>query len=152
MAARRRASAGLRVVTGCCVAVYSHKRQRRRHRRGTDEPPPSLSCGRHFARTGRRVQNNDRVGGARNHDRRPGKGRQHPRTKSESPLRDREDGYGNDVPMETRERFPQRLGNLAHARFPHSHNRSPSYWTGKTKQNRTAINPHSVSIAAPVRW
>ena len=74
MAARRRASAGLRVVTGRRVAVYSHKRPRRRHRRGTDEPPPSLSCGRHFARTGRRVQNNDRVGGARNHDRRPGKG------------------------------------------------------------------------------
>jgi hypothetical protein len=28
----------------------------------------------------------------------------------------------NDVPMETQERFPQGLGNLAqHARFPHSH-------------------------------
>jgi len=33
-----------------------------------------------------------------------------------------QDGCGNDVPMETPERFPQGLGNLAQtARFPHSH-------------------------------
>ena len=36
-----------------------------------------------------------------------------------------ETGYGNAGTMETTERFPQRLGNLAHhARFPHSHSRS----------------------------
>ena len=34
----------------------------------------------------------------------------------------REDGCGNVVPMETKKRFPQGLGNLAqNARFPHSH-------------------------------
>ena len=33
-------------------------------------------------------------------------------------------GCGNAGPMETTERFPQRLGNLAqNARFPHSHSR-----------------------------
>ena len=33
--------------------------------------------------------------------------------------------YGNAVPMETPNRFPQALGNLAQgARFPHSHNGS----------------------------
>jgi hypothetical protein len=35
---------------------------------------------------------------------------------------DGEDGCGNGVPMETKKRFPQGLGNLAqNARFPHSH-------------------------------
>ena len=37
----------------------------------------------------------------------------------------RDIGYGNAGAMETTERFPQRLGNLAqNARFPHSHSRS----------------------------
>jgi hypothetical protein len=32
------------------------------------------------------------------------------------------DGYANDRPMETPNRFPQGVGNLAkNARFPHSH-------------------------------
>ena len=35
-----------------------------------------------------------------------------------------ESGYGNAGAMETTERFPPRLGNLAqNARFPHSHSR-----------------------------
>ena len=69
-------------------------------------------------RTARLIKN-DRVGGARNGDRQADKGTAAPEFRS---LIEREDGYGNDVAMETQERFPQRLGNLAyHARFPHSH-------------------------------
>jgi hypothetical protein len=37
---------------------------------------------------------------------------------------EREDGCGNDVPVESKKRFPQGLGNLAqNARFPHFHSR-----------------------------
>src|SRR3989338_1675463 len=75
-------------------------------------------------RTGQQITN-DRVGGARNDDRQAGKGPASPSDRPRSPSRTPEDGCGNDVPMETTERFPQGLGNLAqHARFPHSHSRS----------------------------
>jgi hypothetical protein len=50
-----------------------------------------------------------------------------PRIRSKATCDD-EDGYGNAVPMESKKRFPQRLGNLAqNARFPHFHSRSSSY-------------------------
>jgi hypothetical protein len=62
----------------------------------------------------------DRGGGARTDDRPPGKGGAPP-TFAHDGEHD-EDGCGNGVPMETNERFPQGLGNLAtNARFPHSH-------------------------------
>jgi hypothetical protein len=49
-----------------------------------------------------------------------------------------EDGYGNDVPMETKRRFPQGLGNLAkNARFPHSHSRSSSFLRKERQRTKT---------------
>lgn len=63
----------------------------------------------------------DRTGASRNADRPAGKGPASPMSD------DRGGGCGNDVPMETTERFPQGLGNLAQtARFPHSHSRFSS--------------------------
>jgi hypothetical protein len=54
-----------------------------------------------------------------------------------------EDGYGNDAPMEIKERFPQPLGNLAeNARFPHSHSRL-SYFDQEEQKTRTADAPMS---------
>ena len=56
-----------------------------------------------------------------------------------------EDGCGNAVPMETRERFPQGLGNLAaHARFPHSH--KPIILRGEERQK----NPEPVTKVSPI--
>ena len=50
----------------------------------------------------------------------------------------RESGYGHAGAMETTERFPQRLGNLAHdARFPHSHSRSISLSHKKKRKRKT---------------
>jgi hypothetical protein len=50
--------------------------------------------------------------------------------------RERENGCGNDDPMETQKRFPQGLGNLAqNARFPHS--RKPSPHPSYPKEKRT---------------
>jgi hypothetical protein len=48
----------------------------------------------------------DRVGGARNDDRHAGQGRASPPI-GRSREGERPDGCGNDVPMETQERFPQ---------------------------------------------
>jgi hypothetical protein len=66
--------------------------------------------------SGARGLNRDRVRGPRSDDRPPGQG-------TASPDLDRpDDSYGNGVPMETTERFPQGLGNPAqNAGFPHSH-------------------------------
>ena len=66
----------------------------------------------------------------------------HPRrsigTRSRSNAETREIGYGNVGAMETTERFPQRLGNLAqNARFPHFHSRSPVFHDKTTKKNTT---------------
>ncbi|MCR4341182.1 MAG: hypothetical protein NUW01_14995, partial [Gemmatimonadaceae bacterium] len=48
-----------------------------------------------------------------------------------------ERGCGNDVPMETQERFPQGLGNLAeNARFPHSHEPIIVVYDGKKTELR----------------
>jgi hypothetical protein len=53
-----------------------------------------------------------------------------------------EDGYGNAVPMETKKRFPQGLGNLAQdARFPHSHSRSSGLRKEKTKNEEAITHP-----------
>ena len=47
-----------------------------------------------------------------------------------------QDGCGNGVPMETQERFPQGLGNLAQtARFPHSH-KPITLWSETRRQDR----------------
>ena len=59
-----------------------------------------------------------------------------------------EDGYGNDAPMEIRERFPQPLGNLAqNARFPHSHSRL-SYFDQEEQRQKTriAVRPRVTSL------
>ena len=107
---------------------------------------------------------NDRVGGARNDDRIAGKGTAPPafglkglssrgsvciRASKRSaatftPLRSqRSDGCGNDVRMETQERFPQGLGHLAKkARFPHSHKDHRCSHEGK---DRTTKNSNSVT-------
>jgi hypothetical protein len=63
-----------------------------------------------------------------------------------------EDGYGNDVPMETIERFPQELGNLAqNARFPHSHSPIPLGLEGEREERRATEDPpiSFVSVARP---
>ena len=59
-----------------------------------------------------------------------------------------EDGYGNDAPMEIKERFPQPLGNLAqNARFPHSHSRLSHFdHEEHRQQTRTAIRPRVTSL------
>jgi len=68
-------------------------------------------------------------------------------------VRHGEDGYGNDVPMETKRRFPQGRGNLAqNARFPHSHSRSSSFSerrrrSTKTPGERLQINQKTLTIS-----
>jgi hypothetical protein len=70
--------------------------------------------------SGRETDQNDRAGGARSDERPAGKVKYPPNSVLDDDYG--EDGCGNAVPMETTERFPQRLGNLAtNARFPHSH-------------------------------
>ena len=86
--------------------------------------------------TGGHVLKRDRVGGARNDDRRAGKGTASPGFGS-IVSRAGKNGCGNDVPVETPKRFPQGLGNLAkNARFPHFHSQS-STRIGKEKRTRT---------------
>ena len=73
-----------------------------------------------------------------------------PWKRERSPVGDREDGVEMTSLWKPENGFHRDL-DISLARFPHSHNRSPSHLTG-TKKNRTAINRHSVAIAAPVRW
>jgi hypothetical protein len=64
----------------------------------------------------------DRVGGAGNDDQHASKGYIPPRFGVRPRRGNDEDGCGNAVSMESKKRFPQRLGNLPeNARFPHSH-------------------------------
>jgi hypothetical protein len=80
---------------------------------------------------------NGRVGGARNKDQQTGKGIASPGFELEGIFGEREDGCGNDVPVESKKRFPQGLGNLApDARFPHFHSRSSSL-AKKNEKNKT---------------
>jgi DNA replication protein DnaC len=85
----------------------------------------------------------DRTGGARNHDRRAGKG-QHPPASSlmrrrEQRKTNHEERCGNDGPAETTERFPPDLANLAeNARFAHSHSAS-ALWTKKNAIRHTTV-------------
>jgi hypothetical protein len=61
-------------------------------------------------------------------------------------MRHGEDGYGNAVPMETKKRFPQGLGNLAqNARFPHSHSRSSVLKKGETKNEDEWLTGHQIN-------
>jgi hypothetical protein len=68
---------------------------------------------------------------------------------------DAEDGYANDSPMETLNRFPQGFGNLAKdARFPHSH--SQDHPCGVERREEPNIRGQrldqqlTVSVAPPV--
>ena len=86
---------------------------------------------------------NDRAGGARSDERPVGKGGAPSEFAREDD--DGEDGCGNAVPMETKERFPQGLGNLAtNARFPHSH--KPIIIRGEERQK----NPEPVTKVSPM--
>jgi hypothetical protein len=68
-----------------------------------------------------RLLETDRVGGARSDDRQAGKGTASPDV-ARIVVATNEDGCGNGVPVESTNRFPQGLGNLAqNARFPHFH-------------------------------
>jgi hypothetical protein len=86
---------------------------------------------------------NDRAGGARSDERSAGKGGA-PAAFGREDDHD-EDGCGNAVPMETRERFPQGLGNLAtNAGFPHSH--KPIIIRGEERQK----NPEPETKVSPM--
>ena len=96
-----------------------------------------------------RAAHNDRVGGARNDDRQAGKGT-HPPNFHKRPRPHAKDGCGNGVPMESKERFPQELGNLAqNARFPHFHSRSSVFLQEKNKSTKNTAATSRRQINRP---
>src|ERR1700733_8432246 len=67
---------------------------------------------------------------------------------------DDEDGYGNAVPVEARERLPQALANLAQtARFAHSHTRFLLLYSErrrrKSRDRNDQIKVKTLTISTP---
>lgn len=97
---------------------------------GLEQTLPPESWRRDIPPTGGSADQIDRVGGARSDERPAGQGVAPPEFARDDDHGD--NGCGNAVPMETQDRFPQGLGNLAtNAGFPHSHKPMMIVWEKK---------------------